>query len=338
MSTARIEKLFKESTQDFIPVPRLPIKDIKEDALSKKLRQFDNAKIVVSPATHSGVYINTNEHGVTNTSNTLANIPFIPKPFHIGFSGWHNFDIMAQRQSARGLICDINPENALFLHYALTFVRACNNRLQFIKQITNFIKENSYVGARTNTNKAPLLGKVSPFSVKFSLNVSDEPPFSDHYSVIEEVELELKRKTSWLYTDDRYNHIRKLALEDKIAFITESICAVDIFNNISRVLRDNMIQIDTVYVSNISEWIDTSEERSLFFKTIQLFLTDKETILIDGRTLSTDSLIPTQRVITHRELKLSNLEKWFYQKTAEVREGRDEEVQSDNLILSALSI
>lgn len=338
MSTARIEKLFKESTQDFIPVPRLAIKDIKEDGLSKKLRQFDNAKIVVSHATHSGVYINTNEHRVTETSITLINIPAIAKPFHIGFSGWHNFDIMAQRQSARGLICDLNPENALFLYYVLFSVRACDNRLQFIDKITNFIKENSYVGSRTNTNRMPWLGKISPLSIKFSLNVSDEPPFSDHYAVIEEAGLELQRETSWLYTDDRYNHIRKLALEDKIALITESICAVNVFNNIVQVLRDNMVQIDTVYVSNISEWIYTSEERNLFFKTLQLFLADTETILIDGRNLSSDSVIPTQRVITARELKLSNLENWFYQEIAEVKEKKD--VESDNYkqAISDLSI
>lgn len=36
MSSARIEQLLKESLRDLIPVPRLAIKDTKEDALSKR--------------------------------------------------------------------------------------------------------------------------------------------------------------------------------------------------------------------------------------------------------------------------------------------------------------
>lgn len=99
------------------------------------------------------MYINTNEGGVANISSKLASKDLISKPFHIGFSGWHNFDIMVLRGSERALICDSNPENALFLHHVLLDIRACENRNAFIKKITQFIKENDYEGARTNANK-----------------------------------------------------------------------------------------------------------------------------------------------------------------------------------------
>ena len=162
---------------------------------------------------------------------------------------------------------------------------------------------------RTTYNTA-LLGPITPLSIKFSLNVSDDPVYSDHCRIIEEPELELQRKSSWLYSNERYAHIRKLALEDKIALITENICAFEKYNKIFCFLNDNMIQIDTVYVSNISEWMNNDEDRKSFFKTLQFLLRESETILIDGKILSS-AVSPTQRLITSHELNQFNVEKWF---------------------------
>lgn len=324
MSTARIEKMLKDSFKNFVPVPRLPIHDLKEDPLSKRLRRFDNAKIDLPDANQSGVYINTNESGVAKTSGVLARMPRVEQACHIGFSGWHNFDIIAQRHSSRAVICDSNPENALFLYYVLKYVRACDNRFQFIEKFTDFFKANNYVGLRTNTNRDPWLGLVGPSSIKFCFNVSDEYPYSEHYSIVEEISIELKRESSWLYTDERYAHIKKLALGDKIALITENICAVDTFTNIARLLNENMIQIDTIYVSNIGEWIFTPGDRELFLQTIQSFLSDQETILIDGKINSSlEEATPTQRCITAGELTKSNLKDWFYLTTTQELASRD---------------
>lgn len=317
MSTPRIEQLLKESLQDLIPVPRLAITDIKEDALSKRLRKFDNDKIKVPLGSQSGVYINTNESGVNRTARELEEKPLILKAFHIGFSGWHNFDIMAQRHSDRALICDFNPENALFLHQVLLLVRTCDNRFQFIEQMTQFIKDHRYSGSRTNKNRESWHDKVEPTSIQFCFNVSDEPPYSDNYSVINEVKLELQRKTSWLCTDERYMHIRKLALMDRVALITENICEFPTFSNVIQLLMDNSAQIDTVYVSNIPEWLYSDEDRDSLYKTIQLLLADQETILIDGRHPSPDSTSPAQRLITARQLKQSTLKNWFYESAQE---------------------
>lgn len=316
MSTARIEALLRESKKDIIPVPRLGIKDIREDALSKRLRRFDNDKITMSNS--NGIYINTNEHEVKATAVTLSQLPLIDHSCHIGFSGWHNFDIMAQRNSSRGIICDLNPENALFLSLVLFNIRQCNSRFEFIDKISHFINTNRYDGLRSNKDREPWLGTVNALSIKFSLNVSEEPPYSQHYSIKEEVPLELKRETSWLYTDARYEYIRKLALSDKIALITEDICKTDTFAGIAQMLKENMIQIDTVYVSNIAEWVDSEDDRAAFYKTTQLFLSDHDTILIDGRCLSLDVPIPSQRCITARELSYSSLATWFHFKKTPV--------------------
>jgi hypothetical protein len=307
MSTARIEKLL----QNLIPVPRLPV-SVKEDPISKRLRRFDNLELKAPLPTYSGVYINTNERGSADTAKVLAQIPLVTQPCHIGFSGWHNFDIMAQRLSARALICDINPENALFLSHVLKFAGLYNNRHEFVEQMSQFVKKNHYVGARKNIDREPWLSPIESTSISFSLNVNEEPPYDDHYSVFEEVELELQRPTSWLFTDERYAHIRNLALTDKVALITESIFAVESFTNIAKLLRENSAQIDTVYVSNISEWINSPEERNLFKESVQAFLSEAETILIDGKCTIQNNETPKQRSITRRELTPLSPQNWFF--------------------------
>ncbi len=110
----------KAKTDDnlkFVPVPRRKINYTNQDALSKKLRRLDNLKIETPIFNQTGIYINTNEQGVSQNYLGLRMFPTILQPIHIGFSGWQNFDIIAQRKSGRAIICDINPENALFLSF-----------------------------------------------------------------------------------------------------------------------------------------------------------------------------------------------------------------------------
>jgi hypothetical protein len=306
------EAFFKKETLEYLPVPRLKIKDIKEDALSKKLRQFDNSTIVTPLLGQLGIYINTNEHAVVGTSNTLSVIPLISKGCHIGFSGWHNFDIMAQRRSTRGIICDLNPENALFLYHVLLYVRSCNNRFHFVEKIIEFYAENSYSGDRSTTNKS-FKQQANPLGVNFCVNVSEEAAYlyAGCRTVIDEMKGELQRPTGWLYNNERYEYIRALALDDKIALITDNICAFERFIQIARLLKDNMVQIDTVYVSNISHWIWKPEERRSFYRTIQSFLSDNQTILIDAH-FNEQSETLEQRVTTAGVLNQTNLEDWFY--------------------------
>ncbi|KTD49401.1 hypothetical protein Lrub_0500 [Legionella rubrilucens] len=305
MQNFKTESKPEQSSVDYVPVPRKPIKGMKEDPFSKRLRQFENHAILYPFPNQSGVYINTNESGVVQTAQTLDLFPRVEGGVHVGFSGWHNFDIMAQRLSSRGLICDINPENTLFLATALKYVRQCEDQDAFIEKMTAFVKKYHYGGSR-DTSRSSVLGKIKPKSIKFCLNVSDEPPYPDHFTVLEEVDLERRRETSWLYTTERYKHIRTLAVTDKIAVITESICADNVFKSVKNLLINNAMRIDTVYVSNIGEWMYQPEQREAFLATIQSLLMDNETILIDAKKPEGVVASPKQRCITRGALVNSN--------------------------------
>ncbi|MDR3503198.1 MAG: hypothetical protein P4L79_11530 [Legionella sp.] len=328
MSTSKIDKLLREGMPHHIPVPHKAPPFIVQDPISRHLRKNDNKEINFPFPNQAGVYINTNEHRVKPIFDQVSSFPRIPESIHIGFSGWHNFDIMSQRESSRGIICDINPENALFMHYTLKYLIGCSTRDEFIEKMTQFVKKNKYDGSRTNFEKNPDLHFVKPKSIKFSLNISEEYP--EHFAVTEEIALEQQRETSWLFTDERYHYIRNLALTDKIVVITESICAHEAFLRIRRLLTDNAIQIDSVYVSNIGEWMWTQEQQANFLETISVLLTDNETILIDAKIANRqNNEPPSQRCILKRDLAPElSLRDWFFP------DKKQENIEELNTILT----
>ncbi|MFJ1266969.1 hypothetical protein ACD661_00200 [Legionella lytica] len=311
MSSLKIDKLLREGMPHHIPVPHKAPSFLVQDPISKHLRKQDNHEIRFPFPNQAGVYINTNEHGFIHVFAQMSSLPLIPQSIHIGFSGWHNFDIMAQRESSRGIICDINPENALFMHYTLKYLIRCSNKDEFIEKMTHFVKKNKYDGSRTNFEKKAYHGFITPKSIKFSLNVSDEYP--DHFEVLEEIALEQQRETSWLFTTERYNYIRNLALGDKIVVLTQSICAHESFLRIRRLLTENALQIDTVYVSNIGEWMRTEEQQTHFLETISVLLSDNETILIDAIAHRQSNEPPSQRCILKKNIEQElSLRDWFF--------------------------
>src|SRR5262249_11199261 len=95
----------------------------------------------------------------------------------------------------------------------------------------------------------------------------------------EEVEYELSRKGSWLSTDEGYTYIKKLAAEGKISVITEDIRSEEVFLKISKLLIDNAVVIDTLYVSNIAQYMTAVEDKKKYTDTIRHLFTH-ETKLI----------------------------------------------------------
>ncbi|WP_367606147.1 hypothetical protein [Legionella sp. W05-934-2] len=315
----------KKKSETLIPVPRREIKYTKQNPLSKILRDFDNLSIDTPFLSQSGIYLNTNELGASTSYRKLGLFPPIYQPLHFGFSGLHNFDIIAKRQSSRAVICDINPENALFISYVLKALTRCKDRLSFIENITQYMKKHCYEGNRTNVQRDPFLNVVAPKSLKFCLNVSNQYPYNeecDHYSVFDEMKLELKRETSWLYDESRFNHLRRLALEDKIVLITESICEPNTFLALCKVLKDNMEQIDTLYLSNIAQWMHQQSDRDAFLKTVKILLSDQNTIIIDAivnengneneNENGKEQVLATQRCISAKEVLTLSIENWFF--------------------------
>lgn len=283
-------------------VPRLPIIGIEENPLSKRIREnFDNSNLSFPDDHFYEVYINTNEIGIEDVHEILKDIPMMTEGCHIGFSGWHNFDIMAKRRSGRAIICDINPENALFLHQVLDILRRSENRDNFIEEIVAFIEKYKY-SYSCNPDDLEL-------SINFACNVSDDALYLSCDTISDEIAIELKRPSSWLFSQDQYDHIRKLALNDRIALITQNICNSEIFKKLAKLLNDNNIPVDTLYLTNIAYYMKGSNIK-LFLQTIET-LSASDTILITTEP----NKILVQQCNTMKNIREAGLEKFFFKET-----------------------
>jgi len=218
---------------------------LKLDSLSQKIEKYSNPtmnqKII-------GVYVGCNETETERVKTILLAYRQLPNSCHIGFSGWHNFDLMVQRNSGRGILCDFNPEERNFLVISLMATQIFENRYPYAAFIKNYVIMNL---------------------TKFSPNIKDDNCIGPD----DEIELELTRKGSWLSTDPGYLYIKNLAASGKICIITEDIRNDVIFEKISRKLKKNNLSIDTLYVSNIPEYMCSPEDKRHYINTIKHLFT-----------------------------------------------------------------
>lgn len=199
------------------------------------------------------VFITTNESGVQDVASKLSEMKKKVKAVHVGFSGLYNFDLIVHRHSSYGLICDINPDNKRFVDHTLEVVKECDTRSEFMQKILPYIQENQ---------KA--FSHFSPTRSFSSLSLEEK----------------VSREGGWLSSDDSYAYIRGLAKAGKIVAITEDITKSETFERVAEVYRQHEIEIDTLYLSNICEFIALKPLEVAFSKTVR-YLASPDTIVIN---------------------------------------------------------
>ena len=123
---------------------------------------------------------------------------------HMGVSALHNFSIMAIRRSDFGLLFDKEPCVRAFLREMVAIIKISETRFNFIKNVKTFFKTRLIPGS-TMYNIENIKVKIDQ-----SADVSPEG----------QICAELVREYSWLYTDERYNYIKMLIDNNRIAIIT----------------------------------------------------------------------------------------------------------------------
>lgn len=251
----------------------------KEHPLSKRIRRIETS---VQKEPSLGLFLRTNEKNTQGAAKRLNEKKKTANSCHIGFSGWHNFDIIALRQSTYGIICDCNPANEILINRTIEILRLSKNRFDFVKKITPFIEE-----AELKYNFVPI----------------------DNGNLIaaDDVKGELIREGSWLSENKKFEHIKMMALKDKISAKTVNILTTSIFTKIASLLRDNAIDIDTVYISNICNYMNTEERKKAFQTTLDKII-QLDTLIIncpENRFTSFSRSLegPEQMVFTGKELK-----------------------------------
>jgi hypothetical protein len=249
-------------------VPKYNLKD----SISQSLLNFNNSKV---KGEVNGIYITTNETNLKKVAQKLT-AQFRPKELqtiHIGCATWHNLDIMCLRQSSYGLIVDFNPKNSEFIKKTVDLIKVSESREIFKQKMIEYL--NSLKGEEKN--------------LFFHRDQKGLPT--------ERIEKELTREGSWLQNEENYFFIKSLVTDDRLVAITEDITNCQTFLSIREYLNENNVSVDTVYLSNISNFMQSDSDRKLFAKSVKSLLAD-ETILINCPKF----VVPNQKsIILHQQ-------------------------------------
>ncbi len=244
---------------------------MEKDIISDKIRSLYNHDITDNLL----CYIGTNERNLSNTEkvlrNDLAHLNVKDNRVHIGFSGYFNFDIAYWRKSNRIIICDINPSQVKLLKQSIIYICQSNNRHNFIKNISEYLNSKHNEMIIENRDKFYYNHKGYKYTgLRIYPNISSDESYiklkdkefsgdaKDIY--LDQIKYELIRTGSWLSSDDSYYYIRNLALKDLIAIFCEDIRSTDIFVRIKNILSNNYIIVDTIYLSNIYDFMENDKD------------------------------------------------------------------------------
>lgn len=228
-------------------------KELPADSFTQTLRRYNDLSL--SPDILP-VCATTNEFGKKAVRAVLQSTPRKDPCIHIGFSAWHNFNIINERRSTYALLVDSNSEVTLFLYQTLVALRMSVSRKEFLQNIFNIMKKSNI---------------HLDFALKNGSGIKNN------------IREEFNRKGSWLSTEDGFQYIKNMVENDRIALITNNITRADVFKAIHKELQIKSLPVDTLYISNIEDYMGhyRSLKHKCFNKTI-LSLIKNDTLVIDA--------------------------------------------------------
>jgi hypothetical protein len=257
------------------------------------------------PFVNLGVHITCNEGGLATTYRRLDDGGGKGR-CHVGFSGWFNLDVACRRRSEAIIICDANPESTQFVRHTLELVALHRERKTFVNAMCRVY--NWEDGPKRHTHFAPFLHDDATLYahdtedlVRTSLDLAAQLLFSTETSFakrrperaedepIAEMRCELKRADSWLATDERYAFVRGLALTERITALTCDACDVERLAQVRAIVEAYGLVIDTLYVSNIEDYVNQEPERYALYRQMLQRMTGANTCTI--HTNSTGRLV-----------------------------------------------
>ena len=253
-----------------------------------------------------GVYMTTNELGVCATKQQLQQInhPSDKNTCHIGFSGWHNFDIMVITQPDLALICDFNPNNKVFIDSTLSLLIDTDNRHDFIDKMEE--KLTQFHTSQTNNF--------------FSIDIKNNTDIEDQSNIewlhpLYTFRQEQRRQGSWLASEQSFTAIQELAKTRKIVAISLDITDTARCQQLSTTLKTHNFVVSSCYLSNIAFYVG---KKNKYIASVNA-LTSNDTVIIDCPYSSTEpqrikaceednisseySNLPLQRVCSGAELR-----------------------------------
>ena len=189
-------------------------------------------------------YLLCNETNQTEALNQIeAYARRLPRPggVHIGFSSWFNFDLLSVMSSTYAIILDIDPK-LYFVHEKLSAALIKSERPDIF--IDNFL--DSFSEAEEN---------ILPFPKSYLRKL---------------LEAELVKGRSFLSQLHTFNRIRTMCSEKRIFFGCADITDHQAMEAVANWCRKRELSVDTIYISNISEWLLRGRNKAALDKMVKI--------------------------------------------------------------------
>ena len=225
----------------------------------------------------NGIYITTNEMNLENIRQLLGTQPRPGQETnHICCDALQNLYIIDKRSSTYRLIIDFNPKNAEFIRKTIELIDSSESREVFKGAMIQYL--DSLAGSERDLFFHP----------------------DQRGLPTERIERELTREGSWLQTEESYLYLkRELVSKGRLVPITEDIRNFDNFSSIREFLDRKNIAVDTLYMSNICNFMATAGDRTAFEKSVKALLRD-DTIFINCPKIN--EVILSQRAVLGRAI------------------------------------
>jgi len=172
-------------------------------------------------------YVLCNEEGQKEILEQLS--PARSNGVHLGFSCWLNFDILSEKPTPYAILCDFDPNMLALLDLMQQIITISRTPEEFIE---TFWKE---LSSEDEINFNELFGSKGRI---------------DYEQFCEEM-----HQGGWLSTPEKFLIIREMYAQGRILHRKLDITEENAFNQIKHWALDHHLVFDTLYTSNIPEWI-----------------------------------------------------------------------------------
>jgi len=258
------------------PVSTPPLSPLTQQTPPFDVFPIEESKDAVLEELH---YVLCNEEG---QGETLLNLPESRKNgVHLGFACWMNFDILAKQNTPFAVLCDCNENMIALLDLIKSTVLDSNSPAAFIENFWQKLSQNP------SLNFDGLLG------IHGSL---DKSGFS-----------RLTEAGGWLSSRDSFQVIQDMYKKNRILHRSLNISDQDAFTKLKTWATRHNLVFDTIYTSNIAEWLHHSRGAVDIMVDNINQLTDPKTSIVSAqkKTGEVKKEIPEQTLNTgsHPTLK-----------------------------------
>ncbi len=244
-----------------VPPPSKKIKTgIDSPEENKEKSAFSDFPIQKSdPHLEKVHHVLCNELGQTEVLEKLN--PSRSNGIHLGFSCWLNFDILAERKTPFAILCDFDPNMVALLDLMEQAIQRSKTPEEFMK---NFW---SNLSSQTELKFQGFLGlDGSLIDYKIFYNQMNEK--------------------GWLSSQEKFQTIKEMYAQDRIIHRLLDITDEESFDKINKWAKNHSLAFDTLYTSNIPEWLYSSNINTDKMHKNTEKIIDPQTIVITAQKLN----------------------------------------------------